>query len=70
MAQAWPMVELTLNDAQENPVARRVFNAPEYLAGAQDATKGFAAGSEQSVKLVFEVEEIKPIGYRVYLFYP
>ena len=70
MAQAWPMVELTLNDAQENPVARRVFNAPEYLAGTQDAAKGFAAGSEQSVKLVFEVEELKPVGYRVYLFYP
>ncbi len=70
MAQAWPMVELTLNDAQENPVARRVFNVAEYLGGAQDASKGFAANSEQSIKLVFEVEQLKPVGYRVYLFYP
>lgn len=71
LAQAWPHVELTLNDAEEKPVVRRVFTAAEYLDGSMDASKGFAAHSEQSLKLVFEVEpSLKPVGYRVYLFYP
>ena len=71
LAQAWPHVELTLNDAEEKPVVRRVFTAEEYLEAGMDASKGFAAHSEQSLKLVFEVEPpLKPVGYRVYLFYP
>jgi len=71
LAQAWPYVELTLKDINEIPVARRVFTAAEYLPTSQDAASGFAANSEHSVKLVFEVEsQLKPVGYRVYLFYP
>lgn len=71
LAQAWPYVELTLKDADEKAVARRVFTAAEYLPASQDAASGFAANSEHSVKLIFEVEQqIKPVGYRVYVFYP
>jgi len=71
LAQSWPYVELTLKDANEKPVARRVFTAAEYLPALQDAATGFAANSEHSIKLVFEVEQqLKPVGYRVYLFYP
>lgn len=71
LAQAWPYIELTLKDANEKPVARRVFTGAEYLPASQDAASGFAANSEHSVKLVFKVEqELKPVGYRVYLFYP
>lgn len=71
LAQAWPYIELTLKDANEKPVARRVFTAAEYLPSKLDATTGFAANSEHAVKLVFEVEQqLKPVGYRVYLFYP
>ena len=70
MAQAWPYIELTLNDANEKPVVRRVFKADEYIAGVADRAQGFAGNTEKSIKLVFEVEQLKPIGYRVYLFYP
>jgi len=71
LAQTWPYIELTLNDGNEKPVVRRVFVAADYLTASQDTTTGFAANSEHPVKLVFEVEPpLKPVGYRVYLFYP
>jgi predicted Zn finger-like uncharacterized protein len=68
--QAWPNIELTLNDANDKAIARRVFTPREYLPSTQDPSKGFAAASEQSVKLFFELSQLKPLGYRVYLFYP
>ncbi|HYD95634.1 MAG TPA: DUF3426 domain-containing protein [Noviherbaspirillum sp.] len=67
--QAWPAIELTLNDSAEKPLARRVFLPREYLP-APDAKPGFPAGSEQPVKLFFELAQLKASGYRVYLFYP
>jgi predicted Zn finger-like uncharacterized protein len=68
--QAWPNIELTLNDNNEKPLARRVFVPREYLTEAGEAKKGFAARSEQPVKLYFELAQLKASGYRVYLFYP
>lgn len=69
-AQAWPSIELTLNDADDKPMARRVFAPREYLPPAQEIDKGLAAKSEQTVKLYFELAQLKASGYRVYLFYP
>jgi hypothetical protein len=68
--QAWPNIELTLNDANEKAIARRIFAPREYLPSPQDAKKGFPARSEHPVKLFFEVSQLKASGYRVYLFYP
>lgn len=68
--QAWPHIELTLNDNNEVPIARRVFTPSEYLATAGTIKTGFAARSEQPVKLFFELSQLKASGYRVYLFYP
>jgi predicted Zn finger-like uncharacterized protein len=67
--QAWPNIELTLNDANEKAIARRVFTPRDYLDSAQDLTLGFAPKSELSVKLFFELSQLKASGYRVYLFY-
>ena len=69
-AQAWPNIELTLNDNNEKPIARRVFTPRDYLVEQADANKGFAARSEQPVKVHFELTQLKASGYRVYLFYP
>ncbi|MBS1187286.1 MAG: hypothetical protein H6R04_1304 [Burkholderiaceae bacterium] len=68
--QVWPNIELTLNDSDEKAVARRIFAPAEFLPNPQLVAQGFAASSEQSIKLAFELEQIKPSGYRVYLFYP
>lgn len=69
--QAWPHVELTLNDASDKSIARRVFTPREYLtAPEQELQQGFQARSEQTVKLHFQLTQLKASGYRVYLFYP
>jgi predicted Zn finger-like uncharacterized protein len=70
VTQAWPNIELSLNDANEKVVVRRVFTATDYLPQPKEAAKGIAANTEQSIKLVFEVTQLKPSGYRLYLFYP
>src|SRR3569623_146946 len=70
IAQSWPKLELSLNDANDKPIARRVFDPREYLPPAQDAAKGFAPNSEQTVKLDFALSQLKASVYRVYLFYP
>jgi hypothetical protein len=59
-----------LNDTNEQPLARRVFSARDYLPPGQNPAKGFPANSEQATKLVFAISGLKASGYRVYLFYP
>jgi predicted Zn finger-like uncharacterized protein len=68
-AQSWPNIELTLNDSNEKPIARRVFVPRDYL-GSQPESAGLPGKTEQSFKMHFELAEIKAAGYRVYLFYP
>ncbi|MBK4733482.1 DUF3426 domain-containing protein [Noviherbaspirillum pedocola] len=70
VAQQWPNLELTLNDVDEHAIARRVFTPRDYLPAGQDPEQGFAPTSEQSLKLVFSLSQLKASGYRVYLFYP
>jgi hypothetical protein len=67
VTQAWPNIELTLNDGNEQPVGRRIFMPNEYLATSPGA--GIPANTEQSVKIFFELTQLKASGYRVYLFY-
>lgn len=68
--EAWPQIELTLNDAAEKPVVRRVFAPKEYLPASAAVADGFAANSEQALRIVFDLEKPKASGYRIYLFYP
>lgn len=73
--QAWPSIELTLNDADDKPLVRRVFGPRDYLAtGPLQAgpllDQGFAAHAEQPIKLHFRVAEPAPSGYHVAVFYP
>ena len=69
-AQAWPHLELTLNDNADKPVLRRVFAPREYLPAPADAERGFGPRSEQSIKLYFELKELKASGYHIAIFYP
>lgn len=68
--QAWPSLELTLSDAEDKPLVRRVFGPRDYLPAGPLAANGFAAHSEQPVKLHFRVEEPAPSGYHIAVFYP
>jgi predicted Zn finger-like uncharacterized protein len=69
-AQAWPSIELTLNDTVDKPVLRRVFGPHDYLPAGVDTARGFTAHSEQSVKLYFELAQVKASGYHIAVFYP
>jgi predicted Zn finger-like uncharacterized protein len=68
--QQWPHLELTLNDANEAPVARRVIAPRDYLPPSQNPDEGFAPNSEQSARLVFRLAQGQAAGFRVYVFYP
>ena len=73
-AQAWPHLELTLTDAGDMPIARRVLAPEEWLPAdqrntAQDAAS-FASRKAVSARIAFAVPDLAPTGYRVYIFYP
>ncbi|GAA4023702.1 DUF3426 domain-containing protein [Actimicrobium antarcticum] len=70
LPQRWPSIELTLLDASDRPVLRRVFSAGEYLQPAPDISSGFGPKSERTAKVAFELQQEKVSNYRVYLFYP
>lgn len=72
--QAWPNIELMLSDGADKAVLRRVFAPSEYLGQEhkqeQITSEGFAARSEQAVKLYFELAQINASGYHIAVFYP
>jgi len=70
MTQAWPHIELTLQNAQKQPVLRRVFTPAEYLSDPGNITNGFPAHQEQAVNLYFEVDQVTASDYAVAIFYP
>jgi predicted Zn finger-like uncharacterized protein len=68
--QQFPSLELTLTNAQDQAVARRVLQARDYLGRGTDLEAGFAGNSELAVRVFIEASALKPTGYRLYLFYP
>jgi predicted Zn finger-like uncharacterized protein len=69
-AQAWPSIELTLDDANDKRILRRVFTPRDYLGADIAIDKGFAPHTEQAVKLYFELHDLKASGYHIAVFYP
>jgi predicted Zn finger-like uncharacterized protein len=69
-AQAWPYLELALTDAEDRQLVRRVLAPKDYLPAGADLAKGFAARTEQPVRIYFELKDVKASGYRIAVFYP
>lgn len=69
-AQAFPNLELTLNDTQDKPLARRTFRPVDYLKVREDEKQGIAANRDLDIKLHLDTTDLKPSGYRLVLFYP
>lgn len=67
--QAYPHLELTLTDARDRPLARRVLAPQDWTPGA-DIEGGFDAGRDIVVTLPFEATGLDAAGYRIYIFYP
>jgi len=70
IALAYPAIEVTLTDPQDRPLARRVLLPDQYLARRPDNRTGLRAGEDFSIKLTLDTTELRPVGYRLYLFYP
>jgi len=69
-AMSYPNIELTLTDTQDNALTRRNFSPAEYMAHGEDEKRGFPANRESTIKLHLNTTDLKPAGYRLFLFYP
>lgn len=68
-AQTYPNVELTLTDAEDRAVLRRMIKPAEYLALNAELAKGIAAHEEIRIKLAIHASDTLVAGYRVLLVY-
>ncbi len=71
-AQEYPALELTLTDERDEAVARRVLLPADYLAGeAPDRiAQGIGPGADAALRMYFDTNGMRAIGYRMYLFFP
>lgn len=69
-AQRQPWIELTLTDARDRAVARRVLAPRDYLGERVEFERGLAPGTEQSLRLLLDTAGMQPTGYRLLLYYP
>lgn len=68
-AQALPNLELTLTDNQDKALARRIFRPWDYLPAPKNVAIGLPANQELGIQLRLDTADIKPMGYRLVLFY-
>jgi predicted Zn finger-like uncharacterized protein len=66
---AYPYLELTLTDAQDQVVVRRALTPAEYVGGTVDLAQGIPANSDIAVKLFIDASATTQAGYRLFLFY-
>jgi predicted Zn finger-like uncharacterized protein len=69
-AQAFPSLELTLNDKLDMPLARRMFTPKNYLPQAEIESTGLLPNHEIGIKLRLNTTGLRPFGYRLVLLYP
>jgi predicted Zn finger-like uncharacterized protein len=66
-AQSFPNLELTLNDPQDQPLARRMFTPADYLPPSESPALGLLPNHELGLKLHLDTIDLKPSGYRLVL---
>ena len=64
----YPALELTLTDATDQAVVRRILLARDFLN--KNVSQEFAANGTLNVSLKLEAPGISASGYRLYVFYP
>jgi predicted Zn finger-like uncharacterized protein len=68
--QAFPVLELSLNDTQDKVVARRLFKPADYLPATESEAAGLRPNRELNIRLRLDTTDLRPTGYRLALFYP
>jgi len=66
--QEYPRLELTLTDAQDAALLRRVFEPGEFLGRNTDPARGLAAGAELPITLRLDVATPRPAANRVFVY--
>lgn len=64
----WPSMELTLTDAGQRVLVRKVLGPQDYLGGT--GADGLPPRAERPLRLALEARDLQPAGYSVALFYP
>jgi len=67
---AYPYLELTLTDSNDQAVVKRALAPTEYAGGTAEIGSGIPANGEVIVKLFIDASATTQAGYRLYLFYP
>ena len=67
--QAYPYLEITLTDARDKALVRKVLEPKEWLP-ASAPKDAFPAKRELVTRVSFEAPGVAAAGYRVYVFYP
>lgn len=68
--QAFPVLEVTLKDADNQVLIRKVFSPKEYLKPENQKATSFAANTEVKLTMRFDVGKVHAQGYSLYWFYP
>jgi hypothetical protein len=68
--QALPVLEVTLKDANNLVLIRKVFTPRDYLKNEDKKLQSFAAGSQIKIVMRFDVGTVHAQGYSLYWFYP
>ncbi len=69
-AQTYPNLELTLTNSMDEALVRRTFSPAQYLKPGEDEKQGLLPNHEIGIKLHLDTADLKPTGYRLFLFYP
>lgn len=69
-AQTYPHLELTLTNSMDEALARRIFPPAAYLKPDEDEKYGLLSNHETNIKLHLDTTDLKPTGYRLFLYYP
>jgi predicted Zn finger-like uncharacterized protein len=68
--QTYPNLELTLTNSMDEVLARRIFSPADYLKPSEDEKQGLLPNREAGIKLHLDTADLRPTGYRLFLFYP
>lgn len=68
--QAYPNLELSLTDTQDQVLARRAFIPSDYIHPGENEKLGLGANRELSIKLHLDSGDLRPMGYKLLLFFP
>ncbi|CUA85231.1 zinc-ribbon domain/Protein of unknown function (DUF3426) [Gulbenkiania indica] len=68
--QAYPMLELSLKDGDDQLLIRKVFTPADYLRPDDFRAGKFAPGSEVKIAMRLKVKKGRALGYNLEWFYP